>query len=429
MKFTKVQTPRGARDILPPAGYRKSRVEAQAAAYLEAWGYRRVYTPTFEFYDALVQGNGPEIADKLYRFVDREGHTLALRPEMTIPIARLAATRYTRDELPLRLYYVGNVYRYDEPQTGRQREFTQVGVELLGLPQPAADAEVVALAVTLLAELGLRSFRVDLGHIGYIHGLLRAVGDEELAASLKESLLERDYVRYESLLREGGVEPALREALQAVPSQRGGAEAIRAARAAAAPFPAAVAALDELEAIYGLVAAYGVAEQVAIDLGVVKDFNYYTGLLLEGYTPELGFTLCSGGRYDTLVGRFGSECPATGFAFGVERAMLALERQGWTLEEPAPDLLLYTEEDAGLLFAAAARIRARGVRVELGAPGLDRRSAAALAARRGIPRTARVYRGSDGRPSLEVSPAGGVVRSGPLDGLLDGAEPAEVKAQ
>lgn len=417
MKFTKVQTPRGAKDILPPDGYKKSRLEGEAAAFLEEWGYRRVYTPTFEYYDALVQGNGPQIDEKLYRFVDRDGHTLALRPEMTTPIARMAATRYTPDEMPVRLYYVGSVFRYDEVQTGRQREFTQVGVELLGAAGPAADAELVVLAVALLGRLGLRSFHIDLGHIGYIHSLLEEVGDGRLAAELKGALLARDYVRYEGLLRGAAMEAGFKEALLALPTMRGGAEVIAAASRAAARNPKAVAALQELETVFRLAGAYGVGEQVAIDLALVKDFDYYTGLLLEGYTPELGFTLCTGGRYDSLVGRFGSPCPATGFAFGVERAMLALERQGWRLVEPAPDLLLYTEPDQEIdvLFGAAAHLRARGVRVELALSPLRKDEAQAAASRRGIERIGRVYRTGDGRVALAVTPEGGLAPSGPLE--------------
>lgn len=395
MKFTKVQTPRGAKDILPPDGFQKSRLESQAAAYLESWGYARVYTPTFEFYDALVQGNGPEISDRLYRFVDRDGHTLALRPEMTIPIARMAATRYTPAEMPVRLHYVGNVFRYDEPQAGRQREFTQVGVELLGAEQPAADAEVVVLAVKVLQQLGLRSFRVDLGHIGYIHSLLQEVGDEELAATLRQTLLERDYVKFEGIVRER-VDSRLHQTLLSLPMLRGGVDVIEGARSIAASFPRAVAALDELLSIYKLVVAYGLEKEVAIDLGVIKDFNYYTGLLLEGYTPELGFTLCTGGRYDTLVGRFGEPCPATGFAFGVERAMIALARQGCRMPQEMPDVLLYTEDAADLLFAAAAALRAEGLKVELGIECADSQTAMDRAKARGIAKTARVRRTESG---------------------------------
>src|SRR5690606_30687227 len=146
MAYKKVQTPRGVKDILPREADIKSRLERRAADYLEKWSYARVVTPTFEYYDALAVGD-PSLGDQLYRFVDRDGSTLALRPEMTTPIARVVATRYRSADMPLRLYYVGNVFRYDEPQSGRQREFTQIGVELLGTTSRRADAEIVTLSV------------------------------------------------------------------------------------------------------------------------------------------------------------------------------------------------------------------------------------------------------------------------------------------
>ena len=206
MKYTVVQTPRGAKDILPREAYVKSRLEQRAAAYLESWGYARVYTPTFEFFDAIAQGDGPVLADSLYRFVDRDGAALALRPDMTIPIARMVATRYQPEDMPLRLYYVGNVFRYAEPQAGRYREFTQVGVELIGAAGPRADAEVVAVAAGVLESLGLASFRLDLGHVGYLRGLVEAVPDGRVGDGLKEALLRRDYVRYEALVNQCGLD-------------------------------------------------------------------------------------------------------------------------------------------------------------------------------------------------------------------------------
>src|SRR5690606_19401984 len=340
VKYTVVQTPRGAKDILPREAYVKSRLEQRAAAYLESWGYARVYTPTFEFFDAIAQGDGPVLADSLYRFVDRDGAALALRPDMTIPIARMVATRYQPEDMPLRLYYVGNVFRYAEPQAGRYREFTQVGVELIGAAGPRADAEVVAVAAGVLESLGLASFRLDLGHVGYLRGLVEAVPDGRVGDGLKEALLRRDYVRYEALVNQCGLDASRRQALLALPRLRGKGDVLEEARRLARGSRAALEALDNLSAIYELVTLYGLEERVGIDLAMTKDIDYYSGLLIEGYAPELGFTLGSGGRYDTLVGRFGQDFAATGFAFGVERAMLVLDRLGVTEAGPPPPQLL-----------------------------------------------------------------------------------------
>lgn len=409
MKHTIVQTPRGAKDILPKEAYLKSRLEQRAAAFIEEWGYARVYTPTFEFYDALAQGDGPVIADSLYRFVDRDGATLALRPEMTIPIARMVATRYHADEMPLRLYYIGSVFRYAEPQAGRYREFTQVGIELIGAEGPMADAEVVALAAGLLESLGLASSRLDLGHIGFFQGLVEAVDDNRLVGALKEALLAQDYVRYEAVVKESGIEADRQRALLALPTLRGGDDVLDEARSLAQGCDRALSALDNLTAIYELVKAYGLGERVGIDLGITKDLDYYSGLLIEGYTPELGFTLGSGGRYDSLVGRFGQEFAATGFAFGVERAMLALDRQGWREPVPPPAEVFLTgvEEEQALLFELAATLRSRGVRIEVDVSGLPRDGALEYARRKDIPKVMRVVGRKDGRPQVEATLANG----------------------
>lgn len=413
MKHTKVHTPRGVQDILPPDAARKARIEGLAAERLEQWGYARVVTPTFEYYDALTQGEGPQEAENLYRLVDRDGATLVLRPEMTTPIARLVATRYQASDLPLRFYYIGSVFRYDEPQAGRQREFTQIGVELLGAEGPMADAEVIALAIALVDSLGLASFRVDIGHSGYVQGLLEPLGDKETAFALRRALLGRDYVEYERLVAASGISGGLREALLALPTLRGGAEVLARAKSLAAGAPEAAAAIDNLEHILRLAEGLGLGDRLAIDLGMVKDVDYYTGVLLEGYTPELGFTLCSGGRYDALVGRFGLDCPAVGFALGVERAMLVLDRQGaWGRHAPADVLLLGGEEAPHERFRLAEVLRARGIRVELDVSRLSWEAAIARAERLGIERVAALSGERNGEPLIEVSVPGGERRRG-----------------
>jgi len=407
VKYTVVQTPRGAKDILPREAYVKSRLEQRAAAYLESWGYARVYTPTFEFFDAIAQGDGPVLADSLYRFVDRDGAALALRPDMTIPIARMVATRYQPEDMPLRLYYVGNVFRYAEPQAGRYREFTQVGVELIGAAGPRADAEVVAVAAGVLESLGLASFRLDLGHVGYLRGLVEAVPDGRVGDGLKEALLRRDYIRYEALVNQCGLDASRRQALLALPRLRGKGDVLEEARRLARGSRAALEALDNLSAIYELVTLYGLEERVGIDLAMTKDIDYYSGLLIEGYAPELGFTLGSGGRYDTLVGRFGQDFAATGFAFGVERAMLVLDRLGVTEAGPPPPQLLLIADDRcqAQLLSFAAALRRRGVLVEVDVQGLSSEEALAYARRRGIAQVARVVGEEAGTPLVEVAAA------------------------
>lgn len=377
--YTRRMTPRGLKDFLPKDAARKRAVEAALAAAFARWGYAEVITPTVEFFECLALGDGPELVEKMYRLFDREGHTLALRPEVTTPIGRIVATRLRDEPLPLRLYYIANVFRYEEPQAGRQREFWQAGVELVGAPGPAADAEVIALAATALTAAGLREFRIDIGQVGYFNGIMAGVDlSPDDRRALRRALLRRDYVALEETLARTGLPSEKQRLLRELPRLRGREEAIQRALALA-DNPASRKAAENLGAVYGALAAYGVAERVYIDLGMIKDLDYYTGMVLEGYAPDLGFPVCTGGRYDNLIGRFGFDCPATGFVVGVERLMLALDAQGGELPgtAPGPQWLLGCDEPGRpRALAAGAALRARGWPVEVDV--MDRPLEAAL---------------------------------------------------
>lgn len=324
MRITTLQTPRGVKDLLPDEVREKATLERRLAEVFESWGYAPVATPVFEYADVVALGSGaPD--QRLFRLFDREGNTLALRPEMTTGIARLAATRLGSQPRPLRLHYIANVFRYDEPQQGRQREFWQAGVELIGASGPEADAEMISLAVAALRAVGLREFNIDIGHHGFFGGLLQGLAVQPARRQqLHDALLARNYVELESLAAQ--LKPAEREGLLALPGLLGGAEVIDRA-APLAGNTLATDALDELSAVYRAVEAQGCAEHVRIDLSMVKTLDYYTGTVIEGYAPGIGFTLCTGGRYDQLLERFGQADPAVGFALGVERLLLALKEQ------------------------------------------------------------------------------------------------------
>ena len=319
---------------------------------------------------------------------------------MTIPIARMVATRYHADEMPLRLYYIGSVFRYAEPQAGRHREFTQVGIELIGAAGPRADAEVVALAAGVLESLGLASFRLDLGHSGFFQGLVESVTDSRLAGELKEALLAQDYVRYEAVVKESGLEHDRQRALLALPTLRGEGDVLEEARMLAEESRQALCAIDT-SLRFTACQAFGLAERVGIDLGITKDLDYYSGLLIEGYTPQLGFTLGSGAGTIRWWAVLAQEFAATGFAFGVERAMLALDRQGWREPvQPAAEVFLAAaDEQQTLLFELAATLRQRGVRIEVDVNGLSPEQALEYARRKAIPKVTRSSASGTADPS------------------------------
>jgi ATP phosphoribosyltransferase regulatory subunit len=376
---------------------------------MRRWGYREVSTPTLEYLDALVLGEGSAVADQLFKLVDRGGEILALRPEMTTSVARLVATRLRTAPQPLRLSYAGQVFRWREAGSGRLREFPEVGCELIGAGSLEADAEIVALAVESLEAAGVGQFTISLGHVGFLRGLLAGMhlpgSEREDAQAL---LYQKDFVGLRALVERHHAAPSHVNALLALPTLRGPAALAEAERLADAPDVQAV--MHDLAALERMLRAYGVWDAVTVDLSIIRDFDYYTGIVFEGHTAALGVPLLGGGRYDRLLERFGAPGPATGFAVRVERVLSADDggADGW-----APDAVVAFEEgsrDAALACARALRTRDLTVAVEVQGRAWDEVAAEALA--RGAGR-ALLVRGH----SVVVRERGREERTVPLEGL------------
>lgn len=322
------EIPYGTRDFLPPEAAEKRAVETSLTALFTSWGYDGIETPVMEFLSTLTVGNGQRIEPRMFKFFDRDNRTIALRHEMTTPIARVVASRMKDVPRPLKISYVGRVYRYEETQRGRRCEFTQAGVEFMGSDAPAADAEVLALAVESLRQAGLREFRISLGQAAFIHGLMRGFAlTEEEERRAKNFLEKRDLVGWRTFLDGTALPPREKKILEKLPLLHGGREILDEAREMAVN-EESLRAIDNLATIYRLLESYQAAESVQFDLGVIRDLDYYTGMVFEAYMPGLGFPLCGGGRYDRMLADFGADCPATGFALGVERILLAVEQAG-----------------------------------------------------------------------------------------------------
>lgn len=361
-----LQIPYGMRDYLPREAAVKRRIESSLAGIFYQWGYDEVVTPTIEYLDTLTTGTGSAAEPHMFKFFDRGNRTLALRHEMTTPIARVAASRLAEAALPLKLSYVAGVYRYEEVQTGRQCEFNQAGVELMGAASASADAEVIALAVEGMRGAGLRDFRISLGQVEFISGVMAEANlTPELQGRMKRALVGRDLVALEAMVDAAELTQDARTALKKIPLLHGKEDLLKAARQLARN-ERSRRALDHLAEIYQLLKAYGVEAHVYFDLGVIRDFEYYTGMVFEAYTPGLGFPLCGGGRYDTMLSDFGSACPATGFAMGIERIMLALERQGLAAQPSVRDVYVaWRDANAPLAIAEAKKLREAGKSVEV----------------------------------------------------------------
>lgn len=313
------EKPVGFRDILPDLVERKTAVVEAIKRELQAWGYQFIETPTLEYYDT-VGGVSSTLEQRLFKLLDRDGRSLVLRPDMTAPIARVVASLLKDVPFPIRLAYQGNVYRAQEDEAGRNAEFMEVGIELVGEETPDADAEVITLACLSLQAAGVSQFKLAVGHIGFIHALLAERLAEEEATSLRQFLQNKNYVGYRYFVDQLALAAEDKQALLALLDLSGGKEQIERARKWAIG-EKAKQAVAELEELWEVLELHGVTEQVMLDLRLMAQRDYYTGVLFEGYADRLGFPICSGGRYDHLLGQFGRPAPATGFALKIDRIL------------------------------------------------------------------------------------------------------------
>lgn len=376
-----MRLPPGVRDWLPQELAFKRDVEERIRTVFERWSYSEVLTPSFEGYDALERGLGEKLMQQTFRFNDPLGQSLALRTEMTTPIARVVSARLRQASLPLRLSYVAPAFRYEEPQLGRMREFTQAGAELIGASGTSADAEALFMAIETLDAVGLDDARFDINDSEIVDGVLQSVGlAGELLLTFKRVIAERNLVA----LRELGERHALHgerfDTLTRLAMMRGREDVIELARPICAT-PQSKEALGRLETVLSRAATLGFADRINIDFALLRDLEYYTGFVFEGYVDDLGFSLCGGGRYDTLLPRFGYDAPAVGWMVGVERILLALERRRED-ERPRNEVdVLVSGSDA-----VARREREKGLRVRQDVRDLDRDALLAYAQHKGIPR-------------------------------------------
>jgi ATP phosphoribosyltransferase regulatory subunit len=307
-----IPVPMGTRDVLPEEMAELREISGRALKVFTEAGYGEIATPALE-YEETMRLAGTDTAESVYRVPDKDGQILTLRFDSTVPIARLAATRYRAAEPPLRFCYMQHVYRAIEPKRAESRQFLQVGMELLGLPAQGGDAEAIELLVRVLRESGLTDFKIAVGDVNFFSERLAAAG---ISGADKERIVHemhtRDLVGYRRELAASGVTEANQTALEALAVARGDRELLESEGA------------EQLLKLDNLLTSAGVADQVIYDLGLVRPLSYYTGTVLEIFSPSSGFPLGGGGRYDNLVGRFGRDLAAFGFSLNLERLHLAV---------------------------------------------------------------------------------------------------------
>jgi ATP phosphoribosyltransferase regulatory subunit len=363
-----VQVPPGVQCFVGDEARRRRRIEETVVSVFEGWDYEEIIPPLFDYADVFAT---PGLAARTYSFVGRDGSLLALRTDFTSLLAKIAAGRLADREPPIRLYYSGEVLRYEPPQAGRQSELFQMGLEHLGGDSRTADAEILAVSAECLERLGVSGWVLALGHVGAFHGLVRTLGlDEAAADQLGQRVEAKDTQGVRDVLSAARASGPAADALVRLSALAGDRASLVEAAHALACCPAAAAAVEELRQVADALAAAGLGDRVAIDLGEVRGLDYYTGLVFRVYARGLGFEVGAGGRYDSLLARFGRPMPAVGFMLGLDRVALLLDRQQspGAAEAVAPAERIDGPELGESLARARAR-RAAGARVRFGTAG------------------------------------------------------------
>ncbi len=355
------EKPLGMRDTLPRLYETKAAARDKISTEIKKWGYQFIETPALEYYETV--GEASAILDQqLFKLLDQQGHTLVLRPDMTAPIARAAASKILKEQVPLRLAYSANVYRAQQREGGRPAEFEQIGIECIGNGSISADAEMITLMADVLLAAGLKDFKISIGHIGFLQELfLSILGNEERASVLRKFLYEKNYVGYREHVKSLPLSSIDKQRLIAFISLRGGEDTISRALELLEN-SVGQETLTELKELAQQLKAYGVEEYVSFDLTLVSHMSYYTGTLFEVYAGEVGSPIGNGGRYDNLLAKFGWNAPATGFAIRMDRLVEAV---GSVDENNETQCILFSSERRNDAISTARALRAQGKSVAL----------------------------------------------------------------
>lgn len=384
------KTVRGMRDFLPEEASMLKFIENKARRVAELYGYKEVVTPVVESYELLAAKAGEEVRSRMFVFKDLGGRDVALRPEFTASVARLVATTLRTEPKPLRLFSFGTVYRYDEPQKGRYREFWQSNYELMGSNKPEGDAEILMLTNSLMATSGLKKYVFKVGHVGVLRGIFVQEGLEE---AVQNAVMQRmDKKEYEvalEMVRDAGASEKCVNVLQKLVKIKGGEifETVEKMKAVVKGYDRAVSAVENLAAILKLIAESECKMDVIVDAGFARGLEYYTGMIFEVYVPEFDIALGGGGRYDQLIELFGGEpTPAVGVAHGIDRIMLALQMQKAEVEarEKSVMIIPVKEELKGEALKVSKLLREADVPVEVEVMGRKVTAALEDADRRGM---------------------------------------------
>lgn len=340
--MTKYKLPVGVQDMLPDECYNLEIIQAKLKDRFLRAGCKPIAPAAINYYDTFSSSRGRVSQEEMFKMTDSDGKILALRPDMTLAVSALAATRLNGE--PVKLSYVAQSWNYIAMHGEKQREFLQAGVEFFGQDTPLSDAQIIAFAIECLKEINVDEFIIDIGHIGFFKALLFGSGlNEEQTEEIRRRINAKDDVGVQLLLKEYGANERTSSAIMALPTLFGGVEVLERARALTDD-KEALSALDHLKRVYEILSSFGLARYVSFDLGTVKSLSYYSGIVFTCLVKNYGSYILSGGRYDYLADEFGRHIPAVGFAMGLKRVLKVLERQGKLVKNDGPEYIILCDE-------------------------------------------------------------------------------------
>lgn len=356
-----LHTPEGVRDLYNDECERKLALQEVLHHNMKLYGYRDIETPTFEFFDVFGNEVGTTPSNELYKFFDRDGNTLVLRPDITPSIARASAKYFKEEDFPIRLCYVGSTFINNSSYQGRLKENTQLGAELIGETSAEADAEMIAMVVDSLLKSGLKEFQVSIGHVDFLKGLIKESGiGSEMEEELKRLISNKNNFGVEELLSELPIKEELKQLFINLPNMCGGCDMLKEA-SKMIQSDEAVMALERLLTVYSILEIYGFEKYVSFDLGMFSQYMYYTGIIFRAYTFGTGDAVVKGGRYDELLAHFGKAAPSIGFVVVVDQLLNALSRQKIEIEtDGLPTKLTYHPDNREEAIREAIKLRSMG---------------------------------------------------------------------
>lgn len=386
MNKWKLYNPEGMQDILKDNCFIKKKTEEKLRKMYLSNGYEEIETPLIEFYDVFAAAGSETAMESTYKMVDEKGRILTLRPEMTIPAARVAATKFKDRQFPVKLFYTGKCYRSNDFGGGKQKEFTQSGVEILGSSELFYDAQVIATAVEAVKSVGINDFIIELGQVDFFKGLMELANfGEEESEKVRKMVDSKNFFGVEELLIGRNMNESVKNLILNLPSYYGKREMLLEVKKKTRN-TRLLSAINQLLEILNILDEFGVSDYISVDLGMVKRLDYYTGIIFRGMTYGVGFPILGGGRYNNLCGKFGKPMAATGFSLGVDMTLTALYRnRGEAVEKNSVDsLLCFGIEGRKDALEAAKALKEQNLEIELYPMETDMDSVKMYAVQKGI---------------------------------------------